>query len=123
MCICPPGHCFSCLGSSHKVQRDNFYQERGLCSCPRHTPASSTLIIPRERLRSEVAFGETGPGERRGSLRPWERSGDDAFRKTKSDSHQSCAAPFAQMSFLKKHGRNELKRSPLSTGTPTVTQP
>lgn len=83
MCIYPPGHHFSCLGSSHKAQRDYFFQERGLCSCSEHIPASFTLIIPKGRLRSEAAFGETGPGERRGPLRPWERSGDDAFCITK----------------------------------------
>lgn len=29
--------------------------------------------------------------------------------QSKDDSHQFCAVPFAQMSFLKKHTRNELK--------------
>lgn len=72
--------------------------------------------------------------ERSGFRRNWARGaqrvsaslGEErgrCFLQNEHGSHQSCAAPFAQMSFLKKHTRNELKGLSQSRGTPAVTQP
>lgn len=65
--------------------------------------------------------------ERSGFWRNWARQrvpaalGEEqgqSFLPSKDNSHQPCTAPVAQMSFLKKHRRNELKPHPRAQGRP-----
>lgn len=79
--------------------------------------------IPQGKVKERSGFWRNwARGAQRVSASLGEEQGR-CFLQNEDDSHQSCAAPFAQMNFLKKRTRNELKRSSQSTGTPTVTQP